>query len=321
MKFIRKKTKLIWILFFTVLFGCKMIPESESMRHAISEGKRLREISNLPDLDYHRRWYETPDKYTSRLSNEGLKKDLIYGIMEKKHNSEKALLLAKSIQQQEAIKRQLNRELSREKVLSSKREYELAELKKELSNERTMRKREVEVLENKLLKEKNKKRFLRNSFINNQHQNQRFYPNPNTKSATSVKFTDKQILKTLKKIFPDVKETTPIKGEPRRMGKSNYATIELIGDPQNVKSVTILIGIPANAPNILIQNTGICLILLKNTLPNHPECIDWFGDSIKKFSKGKSEREEKTIENAIIILSVRNDLSFITLTIKNKDLK
>jgi len=133
--------------------------------------------------------------------------------------------------------------------------------------------------------------------------------------------TQRQILSNLEEYFPRVEQSTPVDGKPRRMGQTadNLACIEIIGDQQDVYSVCVMIGIPNDAPDILVRNTVIALILLENALPNWPGHVDWFNAAVERImASPEKTSEEIRLGNAIVNLTCVKQLGMFTLSVKKK---
>lgn len=134
--------------------------------------------------------------------------------------------------------------------------------------------------------------------------------------------TDRQILSNLEEYFPVVEKSTPIRGRPRRMGQTadNLAHIEIIGEPSDVHSATVMIGIPNDAPTTLIRNVGICLILLNNALPSWDDRADWFNSALEKINASPEKSSEETsVGNATVKLILVKQLGMCTLSVTRNE--
>lgn len=132
--------------------------------------------------------------------------------------------------------------------------------------------------------------------------------------------TQNQILSKLEEYFPHVEDSTPVHGKPRRMGQTSdsLAWIEIIGDPKNVYSAGVMIGIPNDAPAILIRNTAICLMFMKNTLPHWQGRVDWFNSALKRITASSEKTsEEVEVGGATVSLILIKELGLCTLSIKS----
>jgi hypothetical protein len=143
-----------------------------------------------------------------------------------------------------------------------------------------------------------------------------------TKVTKGLNRSDKQVLENFDDFFPYIEETTDVKGKARRMGKTadSLAFIELIGDPRNLHSVSVMIGIPSDDQATIARNIVICLAVIKNTLPNWPEGTDWFNEALEKIIHSFTKTsEEITLNDKTVSLTLHKELGMCTLTIKHKE--
>ncbi|HUT91490.1 MAG TPA: SHD1 domain-containing protein [Thermoguttaceae bacterium] len=134
--------------------------------------------------------------------------------------------------------------------------------------------------------------------------------------------TEKQILSNLEEYFLHLEDSSPVQERPRRMAQTpdKLALIEVIGDPRDVHSASVVIGIPKDAPTILIRNTGICLVLLKNALPAWSERVDWFNGALKRIADSPDGSPERIqVGNATVNLNLSKELGLCTLTVKRTE--
>ena len=137
--------------------------------------------------------------------------------------------------------------------------------------------------------------------------------------ASGIGRTQRQILANLEEYFPRLEQSTLVDGRPRRMGQTSdgLAHVEIIGDPQDVDTASVMIGIPNNAPPMVIRNFAICLILIKNALPNWSGGVDWFTSAFERITDSADKTSEKTrVGNATVNMVFFKEFGMCTLTIK-----
>jgi len=115
-------------------------------------------------------------------------------------------------------------------------------------------------------------------------------------------------------------EVTDVRGQPRVMGeaKNGLAYIELIGSPENLKSASIMIGLPSDAPDVLIENTAYMLGLLTLAAPDWEEGSDWLTASLATAAEegGKVETVHGNLRIALILIK---EMGIVTLTIEARE--
>lgn len=133
--------------------------------------------------------------------------------------------------------------------------------------------------------------------------------------------TEKQVLAMLESHFQTFESNTLVDGRHRRMSQTadNMSAIEIIGDQSSPESVTILTGLPKNAPDVTARNAALILQFIKNTLPNWKDSAEWVSESLDRSNRSMdSEPILKSIGNAEISLRVMHNLSLCSVTIKAK---
>jgi len=119
-----------------------------------------------------------------------------------------------------------------------------------------------------------------------------------------------------------MKEATPVDGETRYMSETtdSLATMEIIGEKNNVSQATLMIGLPNDDNGILLSNTTTLLVFLKNTFPeNYNEVKDWTMNSVDEFNSSDKEENEKIFGEKSIKVSILKSLGILTITVKHKD--
>lgn len=107
----------------------------------------------------------------------------------------------------------------------------------------------------------------------------------------------------------DVKQSSNVKGIARYMGNTkNYmANIEIIGNKNNIKSATILIGLPNDNESVRGLNLLYAIRFLKN-VSSIKNPIKWIGDSVKSGS-GKYKGS-----NCNVTLTIIKGLGMVLIT-------
>lgn len=107
--------------------------------------------------------------------------------------------------------------------------------------------------------------------------------------------------------------------QQRYMGesKNQLATIEIIGEKDNITSAFLMIGVPKDAPKILVENSAILLNFVNNIDPGWAESANWAMAALDKATKNR-EPEIIIRDNKLIKLSVLKYTGFITVSVKNK---
>lgn len=98
----------------------------------------------------------------------------------------------------------------------------------------------------------------------------------------------------------------------------NLATLELIGNQQDLNKVTMMVGVPKDHPNLVQRNTLLCLTLLKNTFPKWEDRNEWFTTTLQKLagSPSKSPSETNKVGNASVQLVAHRNMGMVLLVIE-----
>lgn len=120
--------------------------------------------------------------------------------------------------------------------------------------------------------------------------------------------------------FFTMEKVTPVKGEDRYMGQASngLATLEIIGNKDNISQASLMIGIPSDEPSVLIENSAILLRFLKNAVPEWDDSNNWATSSMEKIAGSSNNEEEKIYGNKQINMSLIKELGIMTITIKHK---
>ena len=129
------------------------------------------------------------------------------------------------------------------------------------------------------------------------------------------------IEKVLDEYFRDFESNTLDDGRPRRMSRNsdNMALFESIGDSNSPDSVTLIIGLPNDAPKVLIRNSAMVLRFVKNALPNWSDSTDWVSSTLDTLNQRMDGKPiSKTVDGAEISITIFHILSMCTVTIKSR---
>jgi len=105
------------------------------------------------------------------------------------------------------------------------------------------------------------------------------------RSPTGLGRTREQILKGLDKYFPRIEKGDPVHGMPRCEGRTpdGLATVEIIGEPHDIRSVSVSILVSRLAPGDTVeQQTLIFATVLNNALPGWAAGTDWLKGALSK---------------------------------------
>ena len=104
-------------------------------------------------------------------------------------------------------------------------------------------------------------------------------------------------------------------GTPRIMGTSSnsLAILDLIGPPADLTEVSITVGVPSDAPEVIVMNAAYMMGLIKNTLPGWSGSNDWLEANLPVAQRvGKAQT---SYGNAVVTLSVIEALGMVMLSI------
>jgi len=84
--------------------------------------------------------------------------------------------------------------------------------------------------------------------------------NAQTSKLLTIGISYNQIMEYLDQ-YISMSKSTDVRGQQRYMGQTsdNLAMLEIIGNKKNVSQATLMIGIPNDAPQIVLRNTAMLL--------------------------------------------------------------
>jgi hypothetical protein len=112
--------------------------------------------------------------------------------------------------------------------------------------------------------------------------------------------------------------STPVDGQPRVMGKSpnGLAVVELIGQPANLTSASIMVGIPNDDAEARQLSVIHAMGFLKTTAPQWTGATDWLTTSVQQIASGSQTEATTTYGSNQVRLSIIKDMGLMTVTIK-----
>lgn len=132
--------------------------------------------------------------------------------------------------------------------------------------------------------------------------------------------SDRQISKLIGKHFTPLVSTTAASGKPSRLSLAfdKGATIELIGDPNDVSTVTLLFETPKDQKIMSLSNISLCALLLFECLPDWPQSFQWLSGAFQRVSVSTEDEpsEDVTIGKATVAISYYKYLDLYRLTIQ-----
>jgi len=143
--------------------------------------------------------------------------------------------------------------------------------------------------------------------------------NAQTEKSLTIGISYNQTMEYLDQ-FISMSKSSDVDGQPRYMGQTsdNLAMLEIIGNKNDVSQASLMIGIPNDAPKILIRNTAILLRFMKNVAPEWKSGSDWATSALGRVSS-TDEPEEIIRGSKSIKLSVIKVLGIICVTVKHKN--
>ncbi|GAK50701.1 hypothetical protein U14_01934 [Candidatus Moduliflexus flocculans] len=119
-----------------------------------------------------------------------------------------------------------------------------------------------------------------------------------------------------------IKQSTPVNGQPRYMGMSHnqLATIEIIGDQQNISKASLLLGVPNDDSQALQQNALFALQFVQNVVPEWgwPENEKWIAESIQNLSGEEQGERSITKAGKVVKMSWLSSIAVFSLSISRE---
>lgn len=112
--------------------------------------------------------------------------------------------------------------------------------------------------------------------------------------------------------------STPVDGQPRVMGKSRngLAFVELVGQPTNLMSAAIMVGLPNDDVEARQLSAVHMLGFLKTVAPEWTGGSDWLAESLRAIRSGSQVEAVTTYGNNEVRIIVVKEMGLVTLSIK-----
>jgi len=129
--------------------------------------------------------------------------------------------------------------------------------------------------------------------------------NAQTEQPLTIGISYNQIMEYLDQ-YISMSKSSDIDGQPRYNGQTSddMAFLEIIGNKKDVSQAGLMLGIPIDAPTILVRNTAILLRFMKNVVPEWKGGVEWVTSALERISStGGSEKiimGRKSIEVTLI---------------------
>jgi TPR repeat protein len=109
-------------------------------------------------------------------------------------------------------------------------------------------------------------------------------------------------------------------GTPRLMGSTldKLATLEIQGDKNAIRSVSLLIGVPNDSPEILTKNIAMHLRLLHNIFPYWDDRVNWYNSAAKEVVASSTGKLELEKDEKLISLHLIKNTGLLILSIKKQ---
>ncbi|MCG8364521.1 MAG: hypothetical protein MJA27_14480 [Pseudanabaenales cyanobacterium] len=111
---------------------------------------------------------------------------------------------------------------------------------------------------------------------------------------------------------------SPVNGDLRLIGTSAHglATIELIGQPENLTCATIMVSIPDDNTHALTLNAEYVLRFIKNLSPHWSGGGDWVIQNLDAFASGQRTEIRTTQAGQEISMTLIGEQEFLKITVK-----
>jgi len=121
--------------------------------------------------------------------------------------------------------------------------------------------------------------------------------------------------------FFSMEKATLVHGQERYMGQTSdsLAVLEIIGNKDNISQATLMIGVPSDAPRILVRNTAMLLRFLENTVPEWTNSSEWATAAMKRVTNIPGVSDVKVVKgNKLITMTFLKPVGMLSLTVKHK---
>jgi len=141
----------------------------------------------------------------------------------------------------------------------------------------------------------------------------------NDRIPLTIGISYNQIMEDLDQYISQSK-SSDVRGQPRYMGTTSDSLVilEIIGVKKDISQATLMIGIPNDAPKILVRNTAILMRFMKNIAPEWRLASDWATGALKCII-ATGETEEIIRGSKSIKISLIKFLGIVSVTVKHKN--
>ena len=130
-------------------------------------------------------------------------------------------------------------------------------------------------------------------------------------------------MKYLSNIFVMTK-TDVLKAGDRYMGMTGdkLASLEVIGDKQNISEACLVVGLPSDSDSVLARNGGLILRFVANCDPDWEDAVTWATDTVGRLvSSGDSSVEQITRGDKLIEMRWIKPQRMVFLSVRHRDQK
>jgi len=133
-----------------------------------------------------------------------------------------------------------------------------------------------------------------------------FYPTP----TRGLGISRKEIMDVYKQKGFTFEESSPVGGSPRVIGRATNGVVylEIIGPPENVEKITMMFGVPSDAPSVVRENLAYVSALLDEFAA--PGSGDWFINEIPKIKNGGLDSSKTFGNREAQIMFYPNGMAF-----------
>ena len=115
--------------------------------------------------------------------------------------------------------------------------------------------------------------------------------------------------------------TPGVKGYDRYQGESrrNLSILEIIGNKSDIRSATLLLGVPQDQPEVLTRNTGLAILFLQACDPEWTDVPKYLQNAFKAIPR-TTEKEVSTVrgQNRIAIKQLE-EMGMLQFDVRHKD--
>jgi len=126
-----------------------------------------------------------------------------------------------------------------------------------------------------------------------------------------------QVLQHIGDFFKMEKTEVLVDGKPKYLGQSELALLEIIGDKRDVTQASVVIFLPSDNPNAVIQNTALVLRFMQNVMPDWPGREDWINKAVKDVQVAQDGKVETTHNGKRIQVIAILELGMMTFTVES----